>query len=136
MNPEKDPPTHTAWAQYRDKGKFREWYKRGHVWFDKTPDGQIIGCIFEAVPTGPRGYDGFTYFFPNGMEPPPPKPRSEQPERPGSPRANEDEDILDIAAAPQPINTLAQNSYRCQNNHCVEMRPDCNAGQRIYSVAK
>lgn len=87
LQPDKEPPTHTAWSQHRDRGKFREWYKRGHVWLEKTTDGQIIGCVFEGTP-GPRGYDGFIYFFPNGMTPPDPEPE-ERAKRPGQPSDNE-----------------------------------------------
>jgi hypothetical protein len=81
LNPEKDPPTHTAWSQHRDRGKFREWYKRGHAWIETTPQGQTIFCVFEGIP-GPRGYDGFIYAFPNGIEPPPPPKAQAQPQRP------------------------------------------------------
>lgn len=93
MNPEKDPPTHTLWSQQRDKGKFREWYRRGHLWLDKTPDGQTIGCFFEGVPD-PRGSDGFTYFFPNGMQPPEPQTPPPKAQRPGAqPFAADEEDL-------------------------------------------
>ncbi len=78
LQPDKQPPTHTAWSQHRDHGKFREWYKRGHAWLEKTADGQFIGCVFEGIP-GPRGYDGFIYFFPNGMMPPEPTPEAKRP---------------------------------------------------------
>jgi hypothetical protein len=90
LNPEKDPPTHTAWSQHRDRGKFREWYKRGHAWIEKTPEGQTIVCVFEATP-GPRGYDGFIYAFPNGMTPP--DPLKAQPQRPATQRDDADEDF-------------------------------------------
>ncbi len=71
MNPEKDPPTHTGWSQRRERGEFREWYRRGNAWIEQDAQGQHVICTFEGIP-GPRGYDGFTYWYPNGTEPPPP----------------------------------------------------------------
>lgn len=79
MLQQKMPPTHTAWSQHREQGKFREWYKSGHVWIETTAEGQIIGCIFEAM--HPRGGDGFTCFFPVGMLPSDPTPEAERPDR-------------------------------------------------------
>jgi hypothetical protein len=72
------PPTHTLWSQHRDHGRFREWYKSGHVWLEKDEKGEIIGCSFQAMHA--RAGDGFTWFFPVGKEPPPP----EEAKRPGS----------------------------------------------------
>lgn len=89
MNPEKDPPTHTIWSQRREHGKFREWYKRGHAWVEKDAQGQTTFCVFEGIP-GPRGYDGYVYGFPVGVEPPPPKPNT-QAQRPGPSRGDDDD---------------------------------------------
>jgi hypothetical protein len=75
----KEPPTHTAWSQHRERGQFREWYKTGHVWLEKTPEGQIVGVVFEAAHM--RGGDGFTWFFPVGMQPPDPPPEPQRPDR-------------------------------------------------------
>jgi len=83
LNPEKDPPTHTAWSQHRDHGKFREWYRRGHAWIETNAQGHTVFAVFEATP-GPRGYDGFIYGFPNGMEPPAPPDPKAKPQRPGA----------------------------------------------------
>ncbi len=83
LRPDEDNPTHTAWVQHLDRGKFRAWYKSGKVWL---PDPKIIGGrLFQAVPTI-RGGDGFTYFFPIGMEPPPPQ----EPKRPGASGSGEE----------------------------------------------
>lgn len=83
MNPEKDPPTYTGWSQRREKGHFREWYKRGHLWIEKNPQGgQPVICTFEGIPA-PRGGDGFTWWYPNGVEPPPPPKPNTQAQRPG-----------------------------------------------------
>jgi hypothetical protein len=83
MNPEKDPPTHTGWSQRREHGKFREWYKRGHLWMEKQPEGYTVVVTYEGIP-GPRGYDGFIHWYPNGIEPkPPPEPPKSQAQRPG-----------------------------------------------------
>lgn len=103
------PPTHTAWSQFRERGHFREWYKRGPAWLHRIlsgPDDQhgakadintcphcggtlppIGGKIFHAI-HGPRGDDGFTHFFPIGMEPPPPTAPAQhtQAQRPGAPQ--------------------------------------------------
>jgi len=68
MRPNK-PPTHTLWSQHREHGRFREWYKSGHVWIEKNDKGEIIGCNFHVMHN--RG-DDFTWFFPVGIEPPPP----------------------------------------------------------------
>jgi len=82
MNPEKDPPTHTGYSQRREKGEFREWYRRGHAWIETDPQGRTIICTYEGIP-GPRGYDGFIWWYPNGIEPPPPQ-QSKQAQRPGA----------------------------------------------------
>ena len=89
LNPDKDQPTHPAWSQRRERGKFREWYKRGHAWIETNPQGQTIFCIYEGIP-GPRGYDGFIYAFPNGVVPTEPP---AQAQRPGTPLAVDDEDV-------------------------------------------
>jgi hypothetical protein len=93
LNPDKDPPTHTGWSQRRERGKFREWYKRGHLWMEKNPQGQTIICTYEGIP-GPRGYDGFIWWYPNGVEPPPPLPPKEQTQarRPGAHQADASDD--------------------------------------------
>jgi hypothetical protein len=90
MNPEKDPPTHTIWSQRREHGKFREWYKRGHAWVEQDAQGRINFCGFEGVP-GPRGYDGFFYGHPVGVQPPPPPKLNTQAQRPGTQHADEEE---------------------------------------------
>jgi hypothetical protein len=82
LQPDKDPPTFTAWSQRREHGKFREWYKRGHAWVEIAPDGRLVSFrVFEGTP-GPRGYDGYIHCFPNGEQPPDPAP--EESKRPGS----------------------------------------------------
>jgi hypothetical protein len=98
------PPKYTAWSQFRERGEFREWYKRGHAWVWRILTGAdqlgskddpdtcphcggklppIGGKIFHAT-HGPRGDDGFTYFFPIGMEPPAPAPDASDAKRPGA----------------------------------------------------
>ena len=86
MLEKKKPPTHTAWSQHREHGRFREWYKSGHVWLEKDEQGETIGCIFQAML--PRSGDGFMWFFPVGTEPPPPK----EPQRPQSGQPAEEEE--------------------------------------------
>jgi hypothetical protein len=88
LDPEKDPPNYTAWMQHRDRGKFREWYKCGHAWFETAPDGKIIARAFRAVPTV-RGDDGFIHYYPVGVEPPPPPPPKMQAHRPGAQQPTE-----------------------------------------------
>ena len=93
MNPEKDPPTHTGWSQRREKGKFREWYRRGQAWIETDAQGQaVVICTFEGIP-GPRGYDGFTWWYRNGIEPPPPPEPAQrtQAQRPGAQYPEDDE---------------------------------------------
>jgi hypothetical protein len=84
MQPEKDPPTHTAYCQHQDKGRFREWCYRGPAWVETTPEGEVIVRVFEMIPTGPRGYDGYIWCFPKGMKPPPQLPPQEKAQRPGA----------------------------------------------------
>lgn len=91
MNPEKDPPTHIIWSQHRDRGKFREWYRRGHAWIEQDAQGRINFCAFEALP-GPRGFDGFVYGFPNGVEPPPPPKPNTLAHWPGVPQTDTEEE--------------------------------------------
>jgi hypothetical protein len=83
MNPEKDPPTYTGWSQRREKGKFREWYRRGHLWMEQQPEGYTVVVTYEGIP-GPRGYDGYIHWYPNGIEPKPPKEQPPQAHRPGA----------------------------------------------------
>jgi hypothetical protein len=107
------PPTHTAWCQFREHGKFREWYKRGPAWLRRIVTGPdphgakdnpdlcphcggtlppITVKVFHAM-HGPRGDDGFTYAFPIGMEPlaDTPEPKQSQAQRPGAQSAEEEE---------------------------------------------
>ena len=107
------PPTHTAWSQFRERGQFREWYKRGSAWLQWLLSGPgphgakddlgtcphcggklppISGKIFHAT-HGPRGDDGFTHFFPIGMEPPAPAPDPSDAKRPGASQAAADDDF-------------------------------------------
>ena len=81
----KPPPTHTAWCQFRERGLFREWYRRGDAWIEKAPDGQITGKVFLAS-HGCRGDDGYVYFFPIGTPPPPPP----EPKRPSAVETDSD----------------------------------------------
>lgn len=82
LNPEKDAPTHTGWCQRREKGQFREWYKRGHLWLQTDAQGSTVVCTFEGI-GGPRGFDGFTWWYPNGVQPPDPAPEPQRPDNAG-----------------------------------------------------
>jgi len=83
INPLKDPPTHTGWSQRRERGRFREWYRRGHLWMQTDEQGQTVIVTYEGIP-GPRGYDGYIWWYPNGIEPPPPTENTnQQAHRPG-----------------------------------------------------
>ncbi len=107
---EKDkPPTYTGWCQFRERGEFREWYKRGPIWLrwllsGPGPHGAkddigtcphcggtlppITGKVFHAM-HGPRGDDGYTYLFPTGMQPPAPAPEPSNAKRPGTQQSEE-----------------------------------------------
>jgi len=93
MSRPKKPPTHTLWTQHLEHGRFREWYKSGHLWLEENGQGKPVVCIFQAM--HPRGGDGFTWGFPVGEEPPPPQKLPQRPQSGSTDDTDEDQDILD-----------------------------------------
>jgi hypothetical protein len=118
LDPAKDPPTHGAWTQFREHGKFREWHKDGKGWYQRMPGG-IIGRVFHISP-GPRGFDGFIYAFPVGIITPPP------------PKLKPDDDPPTHIAWTQ---VFEQSKFRRWDNDgdgWVEETPDGDILSRIY----
>ena len=81
------PPTHMAWAQYRQRGKFVRWYQIGQGRIFRDPSGKTVACVAEQCI--PRGHSGYTWLLPIGETPP--DPPADDPRRPGQfPDAEDD----------------------------------------------